>query len=56
MYNECRGKVKRRVIGRKLSEFKDKLIKENMSASYIQKIEAKNKMKFGQKEPGHIPF
>lgn len=55
MYGDCRGEIKRRLIGRKRLELKGKLTKENMSASYIQRIEAKDKMRFGQKEPGHIP-
>jgi len=55
MYKECRGKNKRRLIGRKRDELKNKLIKENMSASYIQRMEAKGMMHFGEKEPSHIP-
>ncbi|CAI6376027.1 unnamed protein product [Macrosiphum euphorbiae] len=55
MYKECKGTNKRRLIGRKRDELKNKLLKENMSASYIQRIEAKEIMHFGEKEPSHIP-
>lgn len=55
MYKECKGKNKRRLIGRKRDDLKNKLIKENMSASYIQRMEAKEIMHFGEKEPSHIP-
>lgn len=55
MYKLCKGKNKRRLIGNKREELKNKLINENMSASYIQRMEARNIMKFGQKEPSHIP-
>jgi len=55
MYKECKGKNKRLLIGRKRDELKNKMIKENMSASYIQRIEAKEIMHFGEKEPSQIP-
>lgn len=55
IYKECKGKNKRRLIGRKQDELKNKLLKENMSASYIQRMEAKEIMHFGEKEPSLIP-
>jgi hypothetical protein len=55
MYKECKGKNKRRLIGSRRDELKNKLLKENMSASYIQRMEAKEIMHFGEKEPSHLP-
>lgn len=55
LYNMCLGKNKRRLIGRKRDDIKKKFINENMSSSYIQRMEAKDIMQFGQKEPSYIP-
>lgn len=38
LYKTREKSKKRRLIGRKRDELKNKLIKENMSASYIQRI------------------
>jgi len=35
--------------------FLDKLLKQNMSAAYIQRLEAKQIMEYGDPEPSHLP-
>jgi len=54
MYKECKGKNKRRLIGRKRDDLKNKL-KNRKYVCYIQRMEAKEIMHFGEKEPSQIP-
>jgi len=41
-FNSCKSGKKRRIIGEKRDYFLDKLIKENQSAAYVQRVEAKD--------------
>lgn len=54
-FNSCKSGKKRRIIGKKRDYFLDKLIKENQSAAYVQRVEAKDIMHYGEAEPSHIP-
>lgn len=55
IFKNCKSGYKRRIIGKKRDEFSNKLIQQNMSASYIQKIEAKKLMNYGDPEPSNLP-
>lgn len=46
---------KRRVTGNQREMFWDKSTICNMSAAYLQRLEAKQKMNYGDKEPSSIP-
>lgn len=54
-FNSCKSGRKRRIIGEKRDYFLDKLLKENQSAAYVQRVEAKDIMQYGEAEPSHIP-
>jgi hypothetical protein len=54
-YTQCTIRKKRRVIGEKKDIYLDKLLKQNMSAAYVQRLEAKKIMEYGDVEPSHIP-
>lgn len=54
-FENCTRGYKRRIIGKKRDEFLNKLIQQNMSASYIQKMEAKRIMNYGDPEPSNLP-
>lgn len=40
-FRSCKNGYKRRIIGKKRDELAENLIQQNMSASYVQKMEAK---------------
>ncbi|CAI6352262.1 unnamed protein product [Macrosiphum euphorbiae] len=55
LFEYCTSGLKRRIIGEKKDEFSNKLIQQNMSASYIQKMESKKIMTYGDPEPSSLP-
>ncbi|KAL4104676.1 hypothetical protein QTP88_019958 [Uroleucon formosanum] len=54
-FQNCISGKKRRVTGDQREMFLDKLINRNMSAAYLQRLEAKQKITYGDKEPSSIP-
>lgn len=49
-FKGCKSNIKRSVIGEKREELKTKLVNENQSAAYVQRVEAKQVMQYGNKE------
>lgn len=55
-FEKCQGGKKIRVIGKERVSFIEKLSNYNMSAAYLQRMDAKKKkMKFSNKEPSYLP-
>lgn len=54
-YLQCTTRNKRRIIGEKKEQFLNKMLKQNMSAAYVQRSEARETMEYGDPEPSHLP-
>lgn len=55
LFKNCDSRMKRRMIGKKRDDYLEKLSKHNMSAAYVQRLEAKQIMEYGDPEPSHLP-
>jgi len=55
LYLQCTTRNKRRIIGEKKEQFLNKMLKQNMSAAYVQRSEARETMEYGDPEPSHLP-
>ncbi|KAF0749942.1 Uncharacterized protein FWK35_00013587 [Aphis craccivora] len=55
LFEYCKTGLKRRIIGKKRDEYSNKLIEQNMSASFIPKMESKKFMNYGDPEPSSLP-